>query len=40
MEYFIREMEDKDWEDVLKIYKQGIESGISTFRKDLPDQKS
>lgn len=40
MEYFIREMEDKDWEDVLKIYKQGIESGISTFRKDLPDKKS
>lgn len=40
MEYFIREMEDKDWEDVMKIYKQGIESGISTFRKDLPDKKS
>ena len=40
MEYFIREMEDKDWEDVLKIYKQGIESGISTFRKDLPNKKS
>lgn len=40
MEYFIREMEDKDWKDVAKIYKQGIESGIATFRKDLPEHES
>lgn len=40
MEYFIRKMEGKDWESVARIYKQGIESGISTFRKDLPDQES
>lgn len=38
MEYFIREMKDEDWKDIAKIYKQGIESGIATFRKDLPEQ--
>ena len=38
MEYFIRDMKDGDWKDVARIYEQGIESGIATFRKDLPDQ--
>lgn len=40
MEYFIRDMKDGDWKDVARIYEQGIESGIATFRKDLPDQES
>ena len=40
MEYFIREMKDEDWKDIAKIYKHGIESGIATFRKDLPEQES
>lgn len=32
----IRMMRTEDWEEIVEIYAQGIESGISTFRKDVP----
>lgn len=37
MGYFIRNMRVGDWDSVAEIYRQGIESGIATFRRDLPD---
>ena len=36
----IREMQASDWERVAEIYRQGIESGISTFNKNCPDYES
>lgn len=36
-EVYIREMVKEDWEQVRYIYKQGIESGIATFMKNVPD---
>lgn len=32
----IRKMEQKDLKDVLKIYKEGIETGMATFQTEVP----
>ena len=32
----IREMLPEDWEQVAKIYKQGIETGAATFETNVP----
>lgn len=34
---FIRDMKDSDWEEVKEIYQQGIDSGIATFMKQVPE---
>ena len=36
-EIIIREMKDSDWEEVKSIYQQGIDSGISTFMRRVPE---
>lgn len=36
-EIIIREMKDSDWKEVKKIYQQGIDSGISTFMRKVPE---
>lgn len=36
----IREMKEKDWKQVAKIYQQGIDSKKATFETQLPDYKS
>ena len=36
-EIIIREMKDNDWEEVKNIYQQGIDSGISTFMRKVPE---
>lgn len=36
-EIIIREMKDSDWEEVKNIYQQGIDSGISTFMRNVPE---
>lgn len=36
MEFIIRTMEESDWPQVKEIYRQGIETGNSTFAKDPP----
>lgn len=33
----IRKMEDNDWDEVKKIYWQGIETGNGTFEKETPE---
>jgi len=34
----IRKMEQKDLKDVLKIYKEGIETGMATFQTEVPSE--
>ena len=36
-EILIREMNDNDWNEVKAIYQQGIDSGISTFMRNVPE---
>lgn len=36
----VRNMLDTDWEQVAKIYKQGIDTGIATFQTEIPDFKT
>ena len=36
MEIKIREMQSQDWQDVARIYKEGIATGNATFQKDIP----
>ncbi|MGI6097200.1 MAG: GNAT family N-acetyltransferase [Dethiobacteria bacterium] len=36
MGYIIREMRFEDWQQVKEIYRQGIETGISTFESEVP----
>ena len=36
-EIIIREMKDSDWNEVKNIYQQGIDSGISTFMRNVPE---
>jgi L-amino acid N-acyltransferase YncA len=36
----IRQMEQKDLVDVLKIYKDGIETGMATFQTDVPSERA
>lgn len=36
MTYHIRPMEEKDWERVSDIYRQGIETNLATFQTDIP----
>lgn len=36
MELVIRNMEIKDWENVSRIYRLGIDTGIATFEKEIP----
>lgn len=36
MEYTIERMQASDWEQVKKIYLEGIESGIATFQTEAP----
>jgi hypothetical protein len=36
MEFQIREMKEADWEQVGKIYKQGMDSNLATFQTELP----
>ena len=36
-EIIIREMIDSDWVEVIKIYKLGLDSGISTFMRRVPE---
>lgn len=36
MSYHIDEMTAKDWEDVARIYMEGISTGIATFQPELP----
>lgn len=38
--YKIREMKNEDWEQVVNIYKEGIETGIATFQTEVPDYES
>ncbi|WP_427108175.1 N-acetyltransferase family protein [Lysinibacillus xylanilyticus] len=35
---FIRKMEQKDIAEVLKIYKEGIETGMATFQTEVPSE--
>ena len=37
MTYHIRPMEEKDWERVSDIYRQGIETNLATFQTDIPN---
>lgn len=34
----IREMEQKDLKEVLKIYKEGIDTGMATFQTEIPSE--
>ncbi|MED4555543.1 N-acetyltransferase family protein [Lysinibacillus sp. FSL R5-0849] len=34
----IRKMENKDLQEVLKIYKEGIETGMATFQTEVPSE--
>ncbi|MGN4124217.1 hypothetical protein ACMGD3_04215 [Lysinibacillus sphaericus] len=34
----IRKMEQNDMIDVLKIYKEGIETGMATFQTEVPSE--
>ncbi|WP_327324152.1 GNAT family N-acetyltransferase [Lysinibacillus parviboronicapiens] len=36
---FIRKMERKDLAEVLKIYKEGIETGMATFETNVPSER-
>ena len=36
LELVIRNMEIKDWENVSRIYRLGIDTGIATFEKEIP----
>lgn len=36
---FIRNMEQKDSAEVLKIYKEGIETGMATFETNVPSER-
>ncbi|MET4559612.1 L-amino acid N-acyltransferase YncA [Lysinibacillus parviboronicapiens] len=36
---FIRKMEKKDLAEVLKIYKEGIETGMATFETNIPSER-
>ena len=36
MSFHIRPMEEKDWERVSDIYRQGIETNLATFQTDIP----
>ncbi|WP_160684059.1 GNAT family N-acetyltransferase [Clostridium sp. C2-6-12] len=36
MNYKIEEMKDSDWEEVSKIYLEGINTGIATFQNSIP----
>ncbi|AVK84827.1 N-acetyltransferase [Lysinibacillus sp. B2A1] len=36
---FIRKMEQKDLKEVLKIYKEGIETGMATFQTEVPSER-
>jgi len=36
LELVIRNMEIKDWENVSRIYRLGINTGIATFEKEIP----
>lgn len=36
----IRPMVPSDWEDVSRIYKEGIDTGIATFETDIPSYES
>jgi L-amino acid N-acyltransferase YncA len=40
METTIREIKKADWEDVARIYKEGIETKKATFQQDVPDYAS
>lgn len=37
MDYSIREMKPEDWDSVAKIYKEGIDTGKSTFQVEIPN---
>lgn len=37
MNITIREMRDSDWNEVSRIYREGIETGKGTFERDVPD---
>lgn len=37
MDITIREMKKNDWEDVARIYKEGIETKKATFQQDVPE---
>ena len=37
MDYKIEEMKESDWEEVLKIYLEGINTGIATFQNSAPN---
>ena len=37
MNYTIEEMNDSDWEEVAKIYLEGINTGIATFQNLIPN---
>jgi phosphinothricin acetyltransferase len=32
----IREMQPEDWEEVAKIYLEGIQTGVATFQTEVP----
>ncbi|MBL3730702.1 N-acetyltransferase [Lysinibacillus sp. HST-98] len=34
----IRKMENKDLQEILKIYKEGIETGMATFQTEVPSE--
>jgi phosphinothricin acetyltransferase len=36
MDIKLRSLKKEDWSSVAEIYKQGIETGIATFQKDIP----
>lgn len=36
MDIYIRDMLDKDWEQVAEIYKQGVDTNIATFSNTIP----
>ena len=40
MNYTIEEMVQEDWENVAKIYLEGINTGKATFQTDVPDWKN
>lgn len=39
MNYYIRKMNEEDWGKVKEIYKQGIETNMSTFQTSIPEYK-
>jgi len=39
MELLIRKMDQKDLAEVLKIYKEGIETGMATFETNVPSER-